>query len=286
MSAVHRVTVRDTPERVFTRLVEVLGCQSSPGDPDVGDKVCLPPSMLPACRVVAVERPHVLVLERGGAVLHSVVVAPMAVGAEVVWTSASGAGPTAEAEGVLAVLDLALGDRGQRSCGGHWPLPRQRSGTAPTVLDHVALDHTHLRSRLDQLCATPNTRLRREAVTGLLAAVARHEAAESALLRPMLRRTAGGGAVARVLDRQEQRVASGSHAVITATLREDPGLVGLLEQFRTTVLDNCDAEETAAHPRLRADCSPAVLERLGRRYVAMTRVEVDLRGARAGSTRP
>ncbi len=285
MSAVHRVTVRDIPDRVFTRLLEVLGCEPGSGDPDPGDQMCLPPSMLPACRVVAVERPHVLVLERGGAVLHSVVLAPVPIGAEVVWTSASGAGAAAEAEGALAVLDVALGDRALRGCGGGWPLARQRSQAPPTVLDHVALDHTDLRTRFDQLCATP-TRLRREAVTGLLAAVARHEAAESALLRPMLRGTAGGGAVARVLDRQEQRVAAESHAVITAAVREDPALVGLLRQLRSSVLDNCDAEETAAHPRLQAGCSPAVLEQLGRRYVAMTRVEVDLRGGQVGAKQP
>ncbi len=262
MSAVHTAILGVAPDVAFARLAALLHRGCCTGAWDERHLVHLPPASAEPYRVTAVEPPNVLVLERAGAVRHSIVVVPVPGGAEIVWTAAEGPGSAEEVEGVLAVLDVALAIAPTGPVAHHAP---------STVLDRVVLDHAHLRTQLDRLCA--ETSPPRPAVTALLAAVSRHEAAESALLRPLLRRTDGGPSVAALLDRQEAVVADSRHAVLAAAVAQAPDLQTALSELRTTVLDNCEAEEVAAHPRLRANCSHGALEEVGRRYVAMTRVD-------------
>ncbi len=274
MSAVHTAILGVAPDVAFARLAALLHRGCCTGAWDERHLVHLPPASAEPYRVTAVEPPNVLVLERAGAVRHSIVVVPVPGGAEIVWTAAEGPGSAEEVEGVLAVLDVALADASPGAVAHDTPSgcgPRSGAPAPSTVLDRVVLDHAHLRTQLDRLCA--ETSPPRPAVTALLAAVSRHEAAESALLRPLLRRTDGGPSVAALLDRQEAVVADSRHAVLAAAVAQAPDLQTALTELRTTVLDNCEAEEVAAHPRLRANCSHGALEEVGRRYVAMTRVD-------------
>lgn len=267
MSALQRSVLGIGPDVAFARLSAVLGRGHEHGGLRPGQQVVLPPAGLSPCRVAVADPPHLLVLETGGEVAHRIVLTTVTDGTTIMWDSPR-AEDDAGLEAIVALLDLALLDRNGAAA------PRHLSATGPTsVLDHVALDHTALRSQLDRLCEREGPLDRRE-VTALLAAVARHEAAESVLLRPLLRQTDGGAAVAPLLDRQERRVAEDIHALLAGTVEAAPDAAGLVRRLRSSLLANCCAEEDAAHPRLRAGVASSTLVDLGERYVAMTRAGV------------
>lgn len=285
MTTVHRTVLETTPDEAFVRLTAALAGDRELRPWHVGQRVRLPQVEDAAdCRVTALERPNVVVLEHDGQVRHSIVVAPaVGGGAEVVWTTA-GCGqddPVTAAIGDVVLRDLTMADPVLRTApaGEATPSPAaNRTAGLATVLDHVVLDHQYLETQLDRVCAldlAPDVSV----VTALLADIARHEAAESALLRPRLRTTVGGPPVAATLDRQQREIARRCHEVIEAALADAPELAALLRCLRETVLAHCATEEAVEHPRLQGACTAEVLEDLGRSYLSMTRVEIDLREA-------
>lgn len=140
------------------------------------------------------------------------------------------------------------------------------------VVDHLQLDHEHIRTLLDRARdAEPHERA--PTAARLVDALVRHETAEAALVRPRTRETRDGHPVAWSLDRQERTIGR-LLASLEMTDPDGPDWQGVLQRLREAVLHHVAAEEHAEHPRLRGECSPQTLVDLGRRFVRVTGLEL------------
>lgn len=134
-----------------------------------------------------------------------------------------------------------------------------RAGDGSDVVEFLMNQHQQVRGLLDDVLSAPGEERQRyfDAVREMLA---RHETAEEMIVRPLTRKAPGGDEVAqrRMDEENEAKEVLASlegmdvaGAEFTATFRE----------FRESVLEHAQAEETQEFPLLRQSADPEALQR-------------------------
>ena len=131
------------------------------------------------------------------------------------------------------------------------------------VIDVIQNDHREIEALLARV-AYPSNSTRGEAFDELAEHLAKHEAAEQAVVRPEIAkidRTEGASREA------EEATADGMLARLRSMDIEHAEFNPLFEKFRDAVLNHASHEETEEHTKLEANLDPARLEDMGNEFV-------------------
>jgi len=133
---------------------------------------------------------------------------------------------------------------------------------AGDVVEFLVEQHDELRGLLPRVLAATGPE-RQRAFDAARAALARHEAAEEAVLRPLTREAPGGDGLAEARTIEEERATQ----ALELLERYDVDSVPFETEFRTfmeAVLEHAEKEETAEFPLLRRTHDPDTLRRARR----------------------
>jgi hemerythrin-like domain-containing protein len=133
---------------------------------------------------------------------------------------------------------------------------------AGDVVELLVEQHEEVRTLLARVLGATG-RERQRAFDAARAALARHEAAEEAVLRPLTERAPGGATLAAARTREEERATQ----ALELLEKYDVDGVPFETEFRTfqeAVLEHAEKEETAEFPLLRRTYDPDTLRRARR----------------------
>ena len=142
----------------------------------------------------------------------------------------------------------------------------QPTADSPTVIDEIQKDHRVIEALLDRV-ATGAGEDRRRAFEELAQYLAKHEAAEQAVVRPEIELVDPDEAEHR---EAEESTADEMIERLRAMDVDSPAFDQLFARFRGAVLDHAKHEETEEHPELEANVPP---ERLVEMAAEFTQAE-------------
>jgi hemerythrin superfamily protein len=133
----------------------------------------------------------------------------------------------------------------------------------PNVIDAIQRDHQQIESLLARV-ADRNGQDRAAAFDELAALLARHEAAEQAVVRPEIEKIDGTEAEAR--DSEEMK-ADAMLERLRAMDIDSSEFDATFGKFRTAVLSHAAHEEAEEHPKLEAGLDPEQLQDMGEEFI-------------------
>ena len=128
---------------------------------------------------------------------------------------------------------------------------------ASDVVDFLVAQHQQVRTLLDDVLAASGE-ARQRAFDTVREMLARHETAEEMIVRPLTRRAPGGEQVAEGRFAEENR----AKQVLADLEKMDVGgaeFTATFTEFRRSVLEHAQAEETQEFPLLRQNTDPEAL---------------------------
>jgi hemerythrin superfamily protein len=128
------------------------------------------------------------------------------------------------------------------------------------VITLVQEDHQEIKTLMNDLSTAQSGRA--DIFERLIAKLAMHETAEEEVVHPLVRRAAGGDAVADELLAEEDK---GKKALyeLEKIGPDAPGFAAKFEPVRGDVLAHATHEEQSEHPKIRAAIDPEQLQRAG-----------------------
>jgi hypothetical protein len=135
-------------------------------------------------------------------------------------------------------------------------------GKSPTVIDHIQKDHREIEALLAEVADRGGTG-RQAAFDELAGYLAKHEAAEQAVVRPEIDQVDAREADAR---EAEEARADGLLERLRSMDADSGEFDELFATFRTAVLRHAQHEESEEHPELEANVSPERLVEMGEEF--------------------